>query len=71
MNLLDQRRKYFILLRKSSKWWMYLFSFLIDIAVNNVYIIYLTSKYLHYKQTLQLFDFKLMIIEEQGTEINI
>jgi hypothetical protein len=69
VDLADQRRKYFTLARKSSKWWKYLFSFILDTAVNNAYIMYLTSNYPQQKQKVQLYDFKLKIIEELATEI--
>jgi hypothetical protein len=69
VDLADQRRKYFTLSRKSRKWWMYFFTFLFDTSINNAYIIYLTTNYPHPKQKMQLYDFKLAIIEELCTEI--
>lgn len=68
VDLADQRRKYYTMSRKSSKWWKYLFSFLFDTAINNAYIIYLTSNYPRPKQTPQLYDFKLKIIGQLATE---
>lgn len=70
VDLADQRRKYFTSARKSYKWWMYLFSFLLDTSLNNSYIIYLTSNYPCQKKTFQLYDFKLKIIEELSETIN-
>ena len=69
VDLADQRRKYFTMSRKSSKWWKYLFSFLFDTSVDNAYIIYLTSNYPHPKKAFQLYDFKIKIIEELAEEM--
>lgn len=69
VDLADQRRKYYTMSRKSSKWWRYLFSFLFDTVINNAYIIYLISNYPRPKRTFQLYDFKLKIINELAAEI--
>lgn len=71
VDLADQKRKYYTLSRKSSKWWIYLFSFLFDTAVNNAYIIYLTSNYPQPKQNFQLYHFKLKLIEDIVQEYNV
>ena len=62
VDLADQRRKYYTVSRKSSKWWMYVFSFLFDTAINNAYIIQNTSNYPSPKKEKSLYDFKLQII---------
>ena len=70
VDLADQRRKYFTASRKSSKWWIYLFSFIFDTVIDNAYIIYLTSNYPQPKNPHQLYDFKLRLTAELETEIN-
>ncbi|KFM66377.1 PiggyBac transposable element-derived protein 4, partial [Stegodyphus mimosarum] len=45
VDLADQRRKYYTVARKSSKWWMCVFWFLLDITINNAYIIQHTTNY--------------------------
>lgn len=69
VDLADQRRKYYTMSRKSSKWWKYLFSFLFDTVINNAFIIYLIANYPRPKQTFQLYDFKLKIIRELSSEM--
>ncbi|KAF8796377.1 hypothetical protein HNY73_000758 [Argiope bruennichi] len=60
MDLANQRRKYFSVGRKSLKRW-YIFSFLLDTAVNNDFIL-MKATNSQTKRIYQLYDFKLELI---------
>lgn len=64
VDLADQRRKYYTVARKSSKWWKYLFCFLLDTAVDNAFIIYSSTNRPSNKKTVSLYDFKLELIAD-------
>lgn len=68
VDLADQRRKYFSVSRKSSKWWWYLFSFLLDTAVSNAFILHKATNSPSTKRPNLFYDFKLEIIDELGKE---
>ncbi|KAF8778424.1 PiggyBac transposable element-derived protein like [Argiope bruennichi] len=68
VDLADQCRKYFSVVRKSSKWWWYIFSFLLDTAVNNAFILMKATNSPPTKRIYHLYDFKLELIEELGKE---
>jgi hypothetical protein len=64
VDLADQKRKYYSASRKSKKWWMYLFWFLLDTTINNAFIIKTTSNFPMPKRPMTLYDFKLKLIEQ-------
>ncbi|GBN58679.1 PiggyBac transposable element-derived protein 4 [Araneus ventricosus] len=63
VDLADQYRKYYDISRKSRKWWIYMFWYLLDTTVNNAYIIYSTTNFPSEKKSKTPLDFRMSLIE--------
>ena len=64
VDLADQLRQYYKVSRRSYKWWIYVFWFMLDTAVNNAYVLYTYTNMPALKKKKSLLDFKMECIME-------
>ncbi|GBN07980.1 hypothetical protein AVEN_110779-1 [Araneus ventricosus] len=69
VDLADQKRQYYDVARKSRKWWIYLFWFLLNSALDNAHILYLLIYMPDLQKGERLFHFKLKLIENMTAKM--
>ena len=60
----DQRIQYYSYPHKCKKWWKYYFHFLVEIALNNSFIIFNATRRAAGKDQVSFLDFRLAIVVE-------